>query len=124
MVRRSRSAATKVKLEAPDLRFQTVAAVYDRRQSCNLGIVGGHRPPLQFARPHWGRGFATEAGRSWLAFGFGELVLQRIIAFAHHQNLASIQVLNKLGFSYYGQQRNDSAWSVYEIQAIKPFDST
>ena len=28
--------------------FATVAAVYDRRQSCNFNIAGGHRPPLEF----------------------------------------------------------------------------
>ena len=27
--------------------FSTVAAVYDRRQSGNRNIAGGHRPPLQ-----------------------------------------------------------------------------
>ena len=28
----------------------TVAALYERRQSSKLEIVGGHRPPLQYNR--------------------------------------------------------------------------
>ena len=35
----------------------TVAAVYDRRQSGDLEIAGGHRPPLQFKQ------FGGKSGR-------------------------------------------------------------
>ncbi len=51
----------------------------------------------RLAKAHWGRGFATEAARAWLEFGFGELDLDRIVAVTHEENLASLRVLGKIG---------------------------
>jgi len=48
----------------------------------------------------WGRGFATEAARRILAYGFGELKLRRIVATVDAENEASIRVLLKLGMRY------------------------
>ncbi|MET3985638.1 GNAT family N-acetyltransferase [Streptomyces sp. PvR034] len=52
-----------------------------------------------FARAHWGRGYATEAARAVLAWGFGTLGLQRITAMIHHGNTASTAVARRLGFT-------------------------
>lgn len=52
-----------------------------------------------FARAHWGRGYATEAARSVLAWGFGPLGLQQITAMIHRDNAASGAVARRLGFS-------------------------
>lgn len=49
-------------------------------------------------RVSWGKGFATEAGRRCLEYGFDELGLQNIIARAMVKNEASKKVLKKLGF--------------------------
>lgn len=49
---------------------------------------------------HWGRGYATEAGAAILRYGFGDLNLKRIIAYALPQNTASLKVLEKLGGLY------------------------
>jgi RimJ/RimL family protein N-acetyltransferase len=46
----------------------------------------------------WGKGLATEAGRSILRIGLEELHLREIGAAVHPDNLASIRVLEKLGF--------------------------
>ncbi len=51
-----------------------------------------------FAREYWGRGFATEAGLTFLKFGFEELRLRRIVATVQSGNAASVRVLDKLGF--------------------------
>ncbi len=55
--------------------------------------------------PYWGRGYATEAARAVLDFGFRELKLQRI--FAHHfaGNQASARVLQKIGMKHEGCSR-------------------
>ena len=55
------------------------------------------------ARQFWGQGFATEAGRAFVDFGFGELKLERIVTAVEVENKASIRVLEKLGFvvAYY-----------------------
>jgi [ribosomal protein S5]-alanine N-acetyltransferase len=49
---------------------------------------------------HWGQGYATEAARAVLRYGFEELHSTRIMAFVLAQNRASIRVLEKLGFQY------------------------
>jgi len=50
----------------------------------------------------WGQGYASEAGATALAFGFGSLKLQTIYAVAHIENAASNRVLTKLGFKQTG----------------------
>lgn len=50
-------------------------------------------------REHWAQGYATEASRAWLNYGFGPAGLERIIARAAEGNLASQAVLMKLGFA-------------------------
>jgi ribosomal-protein-alanine N-acetyltransferase len=48
-------------------------------------------------RPWWGRGYATEASRALLDYGFEELALEEINAHAMLRNPASSRVLEKLG---------------------------
>ncbi|MEQ9813581.1 MAG: GNAT family N-acetyltransferase [Azospirillaceae bacterium] len=49
-----------------------------------------------FARQAWGRGFATEAARAVLDFGFRDLALDRIEALVIPENGRSVRVLEKL----------------------------
>jgi ribosomal-protein-alanine N-acetyltransferase len=51
------------------------------------------------AHKYWGRGFATEAGRAFIQFGWNELSLTRIVANVIEGNDASIHVLQKLAFA-------------------------
>ncbi len=53
----------------------------------------------------WGNGYATEAARAILAFGFDELKLHRIGAWCIAENIASAQVLEKLGMRLEGRLR-------------------
>lgn len=57
------------------------------------------------ARPHWGKGIMTEALRAVIAFGFGQMALNRIEADTSAENYASARVLEKLGFQREGIQR-------------------
>jgi RimJ/RimL family protein N-acetyltransferase len=50
------------------------------------------------ARAHWGQGFASEAGRAFVDFAFAELGLKRIVATVESGNVASLRVLERLGF--------------------------
>ncbi len=71
------------------------------------GFVGLHvpEPPLPFSscvevgwrlvREHWGKGYATEAARAAMSFGFNELGLAEIIAFTAVSNLRSQRVMQK-----------------------------
>lgn len=47
----------------------------------------------------WGRGFATEAGRAWIRFGFEELGLTSIVSIYEPENVASGAVMRRLGFT-------------------------
>jgi [ribosomal protein S5]-alanine N-acetyltransferase len=51
----------------------------------------------RFFRHHWGHGYATEASRVCLDYGFGPLALERIIAHIDPANNASLGVARKLG---------------------------
>jgi RimJ/RimL family protein N-acetyltransferase len=46
----------------------------------------------------WGKGYATEAARAMLAFGFTDCTLLMIEATADPNNFASLRVLDRLGF--------------------------
>lgn len=46
---------------------------------------------------HWGNGYATEAARAVLGFGFSHMNLQRISAWCVADNIGSARVLEKLG---------------------------
>jgi RimJ/RimL family protein N-acetyltransferase len=56
-----------------------------------------------FDEPYWGRGIATEGAHASLRYGFEELGLERIIALAHTENIASQRVMEKNGMSYEGE---------------------
>jgi ribosomal-protein-alanine N-acetyltransferase len=58
-------------------------------------------------RPHWGQGYATEAIRALVSFGFESLALHRIWATCDARNAASARVLEKLGMKREGHLRHD-----------------
>jgi RimJ/RimL family protein N-acetyltransferase len=69
----------------------------EQRQQAALGYC--------YHQDAWGHGFATEAAREILRFGFEELGLHRIHASADTRNGASIRVLDKLGMRQEGRLR-------------------
>ncbi|HYG48302.1 MAG TPA: GNAT family N-acetyltransferase [Allosphingosinicella sp.] len=88
-----------------------------------LGAIGlGRRPTGEIElgywikRHHWGRGYATEAGRAVLALARHSLRLRRLTAGHFLDNPASGRVLEKLGFRsvgriapYYSAGRGEAA---------------
>ncbi|HRI64194.1 MAG TPA: GNAT family N-acetyltransferase [Polyangium sp.] len=54
---------------------------------------------------HWGRGFATEAVRAIVEYGFSQLPLERIQAGVYDWNEASSRVLLKANFQFEGRMR-------------------
>ena len=61
-------------------------------------------------RAAWGHGYATEGARRLMAHAFDDLGAQRLVATAVAPNRASINVLEKLGFTYERSQD----WRGYE----------
>jgi len=56
---------------------------------------------------YWNKGFATEAARAVLNFGFSRTQLHRIVALRFADNAASERVLQKLGFVQEGVLRQE-----------------
>lgn len=56
--------------------------------------------------PYWGKGYATEAARAVVGYGFETLGLRRIFASCLTHNEASGRVLTKVGMRYEGCQRS------------------
>lgn len=50
-----------------------------------------------FFKEAWGKGYATEAARGFLRFGFEAVKLEKIVGVTHPANLASQKVLLKIG---------------------------
>lgn len=55
---------------------------------------------FRFAQKYWNNGFATEAARACLDYGFDTLHLKKIIGRAMKENTASIHVLEKIGMTF------------------------
>ena len=67
------------------------------------GVVG-----YVLHREHWGRGYATEASRAILRFGFETLELHRIVARCDVLNAESYRVMEKLGMRREGHFLKDA----------------
>jgi len=73
-----------------------------------LRLVEGHQNAelgYWLGVPFWGQGYATEAAREMLRYGFENLHLHRIFATHFKHNPASGRVLRKIGMRYEGCQR-------------------
>jgi RimJ/RimL family protein N-acetyltransferase len=57
------------------------------------------------ARPHWGKGYATEAARAALDFAFGELGWERVIHVILAGNERSVAVAERIGSTLIGPQQ-------------------
>lgn len=57
----------------------------------------------RLARAHWHRGYATEAARAALAFGFGTLRLDEIVSFTALVNRPSRAVMERIGMQDAGE---------------------
>jgi ribosomal-protein-alanine N-acetyltransferase len=68
-----------------------------------VGYEAAFTPVVELAwrlvRAHWGRGFATEAARAAVGYGFRELKLADIVATTGPANLRSRRVMEKLGMT-------------------------
>ncbi len=59
----------------------------------------------RLAFEHWGRGYATEAARAILEFGFRQLRIEEIVSFTVPANARSRAVMERLGMSH--SERDD-----------------
>ena len=74
-----------------------------------IGYIGLHKPELGLpfepcvevgwllAREYWGQGFATEAAKACVEYGFNSLNLAEIVSFTSVKNHRSIAVMKRIG---------------------------
>ncbi len=75
-------------------------------QKSSRGEIG-----YELGRIYWGNGYATEALKEMLKYGFEEKKLNRIEAFTVPEAHQSINVLKKLGFKKEGRLREYGYWN-------------
>ncbi len=89
-----------------------------------LGLAGVKAAKLGYAirADRWGKGYATDACRTMIEFGFTALGLHRISAAIGPDNAASIAVVRKLGMAHEGRLRDhvftNGEWRDSELFAI------
>jgi RimJ/RimL family protein N-acetyltransferase len=83
-------------------------AVIDKSNSEFLGWCGLKYSPdldevdigFRFFKKYWNQGFATEAAKASIEYGFTTLHLHKIVGRAMEANVASIKVLEKIGLTF------------------------
>jgi ribosomal-protein-alanine N-acetyltransferase len=81
-----------------------------------FAIPGEASLGLYIASNYWGRGFATEAGRAFVKFGFEELNISRIVTIVEVGNDASVYVIEKLGFVLCYKEEGCRSFYHYELK--------
>jgi len=92
-------------------------AVFHKKQTILIGRCGLNlidetsEVEIDFllAKKFWRKGYATEAAKAVLAYGFNILNLDRIIALAKIENIASRKVMEKIGMHYI---KNAQYWRI------------
>lgn len=103
----------------PEGRYIGRCGLYPCRDDSDQVITGEACLAFYLARPYWGRGLATEAGRAFVRYGFEVLGLTRIEAGINARNLASIHVVEKLRFHRVRSgEGGGSQWHLYELRTL------
>jgi RimJ/RimL family protein N-acetyltransferase len=75
---------------------------------------------FRLLRRYWGNGYATEAARGSLLYGFKGYALDKIVARAMQENMASIRVLQKLGMRF--EKAFEAEGDIWRQYACTPND--
>ncbi len=103
--------------EQPRRRFQLAITLWGADVavgSCGLrrkpGETGEADIGYEIAPRLWGQGYATEAARAMVDFGFRTLGLHRLSSWCIAENTASARVLEKAGFKLEGRLRENECF--------------
>lgn len=87
-------------------------AVEEKKTKRFIGFVGLNKPDFQASfmpaieigwrldHAKWNQGFATEAAKAVLEYGFDEIGLEEIVSFTASINLKSRKIMEKIGMKY------------------------
>ncbi|RIQ14482.1 GNAT family N-acetyltransferase [Jiangella rhizosphaerae] len=93
-----------------------LSAVERKADGAMLGFTGIHYHRYypddveigwRLAAHAWGQGYATEAATAWLEHAFTQLRLPRLISITVPENLRSIAVMRRLGFTLWEKARHE-----------------
>ena len=74
----------------------------------------------RFNEKHWGKGYATEAGKAFINHAFNELKVDAVYAYADEGNANSRKILEKLGLQFINTFEYEDETEVwYEIKNPK-----
>jgi RimJ/RimL family protein N-acetyltransferase len=97
-------------------------ALVERATGAVVGDVGfladadGIEIGWHLRRQSWGVGYATEAARACLTYGFSELGFARVSAYVETANVASVRVIEKLGMRFIrGGADGVPPWAEYAL---------
>jgi [ribosomal protein S5]-alanine N-acetyltransferase len=100
--------------ERPRIKFQLAVCLKSSQQligNCGIRLkfAGAHEGDIgyELSPQYWGHGYATEAARAIVAFGFTQLNLHRIWSWCVADNAGSAHVLEKLGMQQEGRLREN-----------------
>ena len=93
-------------------------------------LASGHQVGWQIRADAWGQGYASEAARALLAFGFEVMGLHRIYARCDARNAASARVMQRLGMrqeahfrehaQFKGRWDEELVWAILEHEWFGP----
>jgi ribosomal-protein-alanine N-acetyltransferase len=79
--------------------------------SCGFVSQCGERRSAEIGywlgKPYWGKGYAVEAARALVHFGFEQMGLDRVEAKCFAENCAGQRVIEKLGMKFEGTDRSE-----------------
>ena len=99
--------------ESPRTKFQLAIEIPAEEMigSCGVRITSVEEKQGTFGcelnPAHWGRGYAHEASRAVIEFGFTELDLHRIYAETNSENRAAIALAKKMGMRVEGELKEN-----------------
>lgn len=86
---------------------------------CGMSYQRDGGTPIEFgynlARSHWGRGLATEAAAAALRYAFEHFALPELAASVDSRNVASVRVLEKIGFVYQRTEQLDGSLNLWYV---------
>lgn len=115
-------------------------SVVEKKSGIFIGQAGlfhlgyyDEQPDIEIAyrlhKKYWGNGYATELAKALIQWGFRHLSIDKLIAVAHPENIASQKVLTKAGLDYtdkiqWHDGREVLRYTIYKNDCIElvPYD--
>lgn len=68
----------------------------------------------------WNNGYATEATKAWLDYGFNHMKIEEMNAYTHAENGASNHILSKVGFQFIEEYSNNEGvkWKWWQLFSL------